>query len=75
VILTNQGIEEWDREGQEAHDPEGLAVFLEEMRAVVQEPVKLTELDCHINDQAFVDAALAIFDGWVADGTISSKPA
>ncbi|MGI9436862.1 MAG: Tm-1-like ATP-binding domain-containing protein [Geminicoccaceae bacterium] len=75
VILTNQGIEEWDREGQEAHDPEGLAAFLEEMRAVVQEPVKLTELDCHINDQAFVEAALAIFDGWVADGTISSKKA
>ena len=74
VILTNQGIEEWDREGQEAHDPEGLAAFLDEARAVIEPPVKLTELDCHINDQAFVDAALAIFDGWMADGTISSKP-
>ena len=74
VILTNKGIEEWDREGQEAHDPEGLAAFLDEARAVIKPPVKLTELDCHINDQAFVDAALAIFDGWVADGTISSRP-
>ena len=74
VILTNKGIEEWDREGQEAHDPEGLAAFLEEMRTVIETPVKLTELDCHINDQAFVDAALAIFDGWVANGIISSRP-
>ena len=74
VILTNEGIEEWDREGQEAHDPEGLAAFLDEARAVIEPPVKLTELDCHINDQAFVDAVLAIFDRWVTDGTIPSKP-
>ena len=75
VILTNKGIEEWDREGQEAHDPEGLAAFLDEMRIVIKAPVQLTELDCHINDQAFADATLAIFDGWLKDGTISSKPA
>ena len=30
----------------------------------------MTELDCHINDAAFAEAALAIFDNWVADGTI-----
>ena len=40
------------------------------MRKVITDPIHLTELDCHINDQAFADAALAIFDGWVADGTI-----
>lgn len=70
VILTNQGIEEWDRPGGEAHDPEAFAAFCDEMRQQMTDPLLFTELDCHINDQAFVDQALAIFDGWIADGTI-----
>lgn len=70
VILPNHGIEEWDRPGGEAHDPEAFAAFCDEMRAVMTDPIEFTELDCHINDQGFADAALAIFDGWVADGTI-----
>jgi uncharacterized protein (UPF0261 family) len=30
----------------------------------------LTEVNAHINDDAFADAALAVFDGWVRDGTV-----
>jgi uncharacterized protein (UPF0261 family) len=70
VILPNKGIEEWDKPDGPAHDPEGLLAFLEEMRAAIRPPVALTEIDAHINDQAFADAALAVFDGWIADGTI-----
>ena len=70
VILPNQGIEEWDRPGDVAHDPEGLAAFLDQMRQSVKGPVQMTEIDAHINDQAFADAALAVFDGWLADGTV-----
>ena len=72
VILPNQGIEEWDRPGDVAHDPEGLAAFLDQMRQSVKEPVQMTEIDAHINDQAFADAALAVFDGWLADSTVKS---
>ena len=72
VILTNGGIEEWDREGQEAHDPEAFAEFCDEMRKQMTDPILFTELDCHINDQEFVDRALDIFDGWVADGTVKT---
>lgn len=72
VILTNQGIEEWDREGDVAHDPEAFAEFCDEMRKVMIDPIQFTELDCHINDQAFADKALEIFDAWVADGTVST---
>lgn len=72
VILTNQGIEEWDRPGDVAHDPESFAEFCDEMRQVITDPIEFTELDCHINDQAFADAVLSIFDAWVADGTIKS---
>ncbi|MGI9506985.1 MAG: Tm-1-like ATP-binding domain-containing protein, partial [Geminicoccaceae bacterium] len=70
VILPTGGVEEWDRPSQVAHDPEALAAFSDEMRKVMTDPITFTEIDCHINDQAFADKALEIFDGWVADGTV-----
>ena len=70
IVLPNQGIEEWDRPGGEAHDPKGLAAFLDEMRKSVKAPVAMTEVDAHINDQAFADAVLVVFDAWLADGTV-----
>ena len=69
-ILPVQGIEEWDREGQPAHDPDALAVFMDEIRMVIREPVAMTEIDAHINDPEFAEAALRIFDDWVARGII-----
>lgn len=71
-IMPLQGIEEWDKEGDVAYDPEGLAAFTDEIRKVIKDPIALTEVDAHINDQAFADAALKIFDAWVADGTIAT---
>ena len=44
--------------------------MLDEFRKAVRPPLELTEVDCHINDQGFADAVLAILDGWVADGTV-----
>jgi len=72
VILTTQGIEEWDKPGGEAHDPDAFAEFCDEMPQVMTAPLHYTELDCHINDQAFADKVLEIFDAWVADGTIKT---
>ncbi|MDG1997746.1 MAG: Tm-1-like ATP-binding domain-containing protein, partial [Amylibacter sp.] len=69
-IMPLQGIEEWDKEGDVAHDPEGLAAFIDEIRKVIKDPISLTEVDAHINDQAFADAALKVFDAWAANGTI-----
>ncbi len=70
VILPNRGIEEWDRKGQPAHDPDGLAAFLDEMRKSINPPVAMTEIEAHINDRAFAGAALEILDGWIEDGTV-----
>ena len=53
-------------------DPDGLAAFIDEMRRAIRPPSTLEEVDAHINDQAFADAALAVFDRWRADGTISA---
>jgi uncharacterized protein (UPF0261 family) len=75
LVLPLRGIEQWDREGEPMHDPEGLAAFVDEIRRQVRPPVGLVEIDAHINDRAFVDAVLAIFDRWVADGVVSrSEP-
>ena len=59
-----------DKPGEPAHDPDGLAAFCDEIRAVMKPPVALTETAAHINDQAFADAALEILDGWMQDGTV-----
>ena len=39
-------------------------------RAAMTDPIQLTELDCHINDEAFSVEVLRIIDRWIADGTI-----
>jgi uncharacterized protein (UPF0261 family) len=73
LILPKRGVEEWDRIGQPAHDPEGLNAFLDEMRKSIGPPIGFSEIDAHINDRAFADKALEIFDMWVANGTIQSS--
>jgi uncharacterized protein (UPF0261 family) len=73
-LLPTKGLEEWDKEGGSTHDPEGLAVFLDEARKSIVAPVRMTEVNAHINDKTFSDQALDIFDAWVSDGTIK-RPA
>ncbi len=72
IILPVRGIEEWDKPGDVAHAPDALKAFLDEMRQVIKPPLEMTEVDAHINDQAFADAALQVFDQWVADGLVNS---
>ncbi|MEO0362240.1 MAG: Tm-1-like ATP-binding domain-containing protein [Pseudomonadota bacterium] len=71
VLLPTRGIEEWDKPGGPAHDPEGLEAFLDEMRRAVRSDL-LVEVDAHINDPAFAEAALAIFDDWRAAGVVGA---
>ena len=74
MLVPTQGVEEWDRPGGPAHDPEGLAAMVDEMRTAITDPAQLTLLDCHINDAAFTSATLDVLDRWIDDGTIP-KPA
>lgn len=74
VFLTLDGIEEWDKPGQPAYDPESQAAFFDEMRRQFGpgsvSGLPLHELPCHINDQGFADAVLARLDAWVAEGVV-----
>jgi uncharacterized protein (UPF0261 family) len=69
-LLPRKGIHAWDLPGQPLHDPESHAAFADELRRAIRPPVRLLDLDAHINDRAFVDAALAVFDEWMAQGLI-----
>lgn len=69
-LLPLQGGNEWDREGGPLCDAEGLAAFVEEVRAACPPNVHLVEMDAHINDPSFAEAALAVVDGWIAAGRL-----
>lgn len=69
-VLPTQGVHAWDTEGMPAHDPEALAEMVEGYRTEMTDPIKLSVVDCHINDEAFSEKVLEIIDGWIADGTI-----
>ncbi|MBD1547536.1 Tm-1-like ATP-binding domain-containing protein [Roseibium aggregatum] len=70
LILPVGGCGEWDRPGADLHDAEGLAAFLAAMREGCPGNVDLHEIDAHINDTAFAETALAIFDRWCREGVI-----
>ncbi|NTT85904.1 Tm-1-like ATP-binding domain-containing protein [Tabrizicola fusiformis] len=69
-LLPLHGGNEWDRAGGPLSDPAALAAFCDELRRNLPANARLIELDAHINDPAFHDAALAQFDAWVAAGLV-----
>ena len=69
-ILPSHGIEGWDRVGEPMHAPEALAAFLDESRRQPIGAAKVIELDAHINDAAFVETALGVFDAWTREGLV-----
>ncbi|MBE1283874.1 MAG: UPF0261 family protein [Rhodobacteraceae bacterium] len=73
LLLPEGGCNEWDRPGADLHDAEGLAAFCDEIRQGCPGSVSLHAMPDHINDAAFCDKALEIFDGWVADGTVKTS--
>lgn len=70
LLLPTRGIEEWDRPGEPMHDPEGLAAFMDEVGTAVSPSTSVRHVEAHINDEAFVRAALEVFDAWVREGLV-----
>jgi len=75
LLMPLKGIEQWDQPGEPLHDAEGLRAFTHALRASVPPDLPYVELDAHINDAAFCDAALQVFDDWVAKGLITRATA
>jgi uncharacterized protein (UPF0261 family) len=71
LLLPSGGIEEWDRPGAPLHDPAGLAALVDELPRHLAGGTELRRVEAHINDAAFADAVLVVFDAWVAQGVIA----
>ncbi|MET8763295.1 Tm-1-like ATP-binding domain-containing protein [Lentzea sp. NPDC004782] len=70
VVLPLDGFSEWDRAGSPMWDPEGVNAFADAMEARLSQTVDYRPVRAHINDHAFVDAVLSVFDQWVERGDI-----
>jgi len=72
LLLPDQGLGEWDREGAPLHDKAGLDLFLTELESTLPENVEAHRINGHINDAIFAEKALEIFDAWRAAGVIKA---
>ena len=66
-VMPLQGCHEWEREGKPLHDPDGPNTFANAIKPELKEHIEWHELDCHINDDAFAETVLDIFDSWFPD--------
>ena len=69
-LMAEHGFGEWDRDGGDLHDQDGLDAFLGELLATLPANVEAHKIDGHINDAIFADTALAIFDDWRTRGIV-----
>jgi len=62
VLFPLQGLDEYDIPGGNYYIPEGRKAMLATFKEYLDPRIKLVELDMHMNDQVFSEAAVAIFD-------------
>ncbi len=62
LVVPLGGFSTRDYEGSSFHNPKGIAGFVEEFRRAAPEGVDINEIDAHINDAAFAEAVIAVFD-------------
>lgn len=55
LLIPRKGVSAIDRKGQPFHDPVADEVLFQALRENIREPVRLVELDMHVNDDAFAD--------------------
>jgi uncharacterized protein (UPF0261 family) len=80
LLLPRRGVEAWDLPGEPLHDPEGLEAFSAELQACMASDgrapgLEFHALELHINDDAFCEAALQVFDRWVSQGKVATSGA
>ena len=59
VLWPRRGVSDYDREGHAFFDPEADRAWLLGLRETLPPAIASIELDCHINDAAFAQAAVA----------------
>lgn len=59
IVLPLRGVSALDAVGREFHDPGADAALFDAIRGAARPPVKLLELDLHINDPAFAECLVS----------------
>lgn len=73
ILYPHKGFDEFDRPGCVFHGPEGHEVFFKTLKENINPKIKLIELNMHINDQAFAEKVIAVFDAMMEE--LSQKKA
>ena len=66
VLLPAAGISDWDKPGGVFYDPDGRTAMMAALKANLDPRIEVRELDMHINDPAFSDAAVEAFEAVTA---------
>jgi uncharacterized protein (UPF0261 family) len=72
LLLPMGGLHAWDKPDQPLHNAAGLHAFLNSMQQEAK-GLNVQCVDAHINDEAFAQAALAVFDDWIARGMVKTS--
>jgi uncharacterized protein (UPF0261 family) len=68
MVIPLGGWSEADGEGAPLHEPETNAVFVAEMKRLLDPRIEIVEVDAHINDPRFAEAVVEVFDGLMQGG-------
>lgn len=70
LLVPSLGVDEWDRPAGPMHMPHAQKSFVRALLSEVRAPTEAQLVPAHINDAAFCDAALTVYDRWVAEGRV-----
>jgi uncharacterized protein (UPF0261 family) len=62
VVIPLGGFSEASKKGAPLHDPQADRGFVRILKATLDKRIKVTEVDCNINDDGFVVEVLHAFD-------------
>jgi uncharacterized protein (UPF0261 family) len=62
MVIPLRGWSEADGEGAPLHEPETNAVFVKEMKRLLDSSIEIVEVDAHINEPHFAEAVVEVFD-------------
>ncbi len=68
VMVPLRGFSMLNRAGESLYDEDANMGFLEAVRSALRPPVRLVEVDAHINDPEFADAVVTLFAAMVEAG-------
>jgi uncharacterized protein (UPF0261 family) len=62
VVVPLRGFSEASKKGAPLYDPQADRGFIQALKTNLDKPIKIIEVDCNINEDAFVDEVLRTFD-------------